>query len=79
MKLVADGIMQCPGSFVQALSQRVGFTFGSQLRSDDRHPSTARLSNLMAVDKKLIKGPLGTMPAEDLERIESGLRCALGL
>jgi len=44
-----------------------------------RHPSTARLSNLMAVDKKFIKGPLGTMPAEDLERIESGLRFALGL
>jgi len=44
-----------------------------------RHPSTARLSNLMAVDKNFIKGPLGTMPAEDLERIESGLRFALGL
>jgi mRNA-degrading endonuclease toxin of MazEF toxin-antitoxin module len=44
-----------------------------------RYPSTARLSNLMAVDKKLIKGPLATMPAEDLGRIESGLRFALGL
>jgi hypothetical protein len=33
----------------------------------------------MAVDKKLIKGPLGTMPAEDLGRIETGLRAALGL
>ena len=31
------------------------------------------------VDKNLIKGALGTMPAEDLERIESGLRFALGL
>ena len=44
-----------------------------------KHPSTARLSNLVAVDRKLIKGPLGMMPAEDLERIDSGLRLALGL
>jgi len=44
-----------------------------------RYPSTARLSNLMAVDKKLIKGLLGTIPAEDLGRIQTGLRFALGL
>ncbi len=44
-----------------------------------RYPRTVRLSNLMAVDKTLIKGPLATMPTEDLERIESGLRFALGL
>ena len=44
-----------------------------------RHPSTARLSNLVAMEKKLIKGPLGRMPAEDLERLDSGLRFALRL
>jgi mRNA interferase MazF len=44
-----------------------------------RQPGTARLSNLVAVDRTLIKGSLGTMPAEDLERIDSGLRFALRL
>ena len=44
-----------------------------------KHPSTARLSNLVAVEKKLIQRIIGTMPTEDLERIESGLRFAFGL
>lgn len=44
-----------------------------------KHPSTARLSNLVAVEKKLIKGVLGTMPPEDMGPIEAGLRVALGL
>jgi mRNA-degrading endonuclease toxin of MazEF toxin-antitoxin module len=44
-----------------------------------RHPSTARISNLLAVEKKLIKRVLGTLHAEDLARIEHGLRQAFGL
>lgn len=44
-----------------------------------RHPSTARISNLLAVEKRLIKRSLGTLHEEDLERIEHGLRRALGL
>jgi mRNA-degrading endonuclease toxin of MazEF toxin-antitoxin module len=44
-----------------------------------RHPSTARISNLLAVEKKLIERVLGTLPAEDLARIEQGLRKAFGL
>ncbi len=44
-----------------------------------RHPSTARVSNLLAVDKKLIKRVLGTIHAEDLERFQDGLRDAFGL
>jgi len=44
-----------------------------------RHPSTARISNLLAVDKKLIKRVLGTLHVDDLARIEQGLRDALGL
>jgi hypothetical protein len=39
-----------------------------------RHPSTARLSNLMAVEKRLIKRALATLHADDLARIERGLR-----
>ena len=44
-----------------------------------RHPSTARISNILAVEKKLIKRTLGTLHAEDLARVEDGLREAFGL
>jgi hypothetical protein len=44
-----------------------------------RHPSTARISNLLAVEKKLIKRVLGRLHAEDLVRVERGLREAFGL
>lgn len=44
-----------------------------------RHPSTARVSNLVGVDKKIIKRVLAVMPAEDLQRIEDALRSAFGL
>ena len=44
-----------------------------------RHPSTARISNLLAVEKTLIQRALGTLHAEDLARIEQGLREAFGL
>jgi hypothetical protein len=43
------------------------------------HPSTARISNILAVEKKLIKRVLGTLHGEDLTRIEHGLREAFGL
>jgi mRNA interferase MazF len=44
-----------------------------------RYPSTARLSNLVAVDKKAIKRVLALMPARDIQRIEDSLRSAFGL
>ncbi len=44
-----------------------------------RHPSTARISNLVAVEKKLISRVLGALHPEDLKRVEGGLRSALGL
>jgi len=44
-----------------------------------RHPSTARVSNLLAVEKKLIKRVLGALHAEDLARVQDGLRAAFGL
>jgi hypothetical protein len=39
-----------------------------------RHPSTARLSNLMAVEKRLIKRALAPLHEDDPARIEKGLR-----
>jgi mRNA-degrading endonuclease toxin of MazEF toxin-antitoxin module len=39
-----------------------------------RHPSTARLSNLMAIEKSLIKRALAPLHQDDLARIEQGLR-----
>jgi mRNA-degrading endonuclease toxin of MazEF toxin-antitoxin module len=44
-----------------------------------RHPSTARVSNLVAIEKTLIKRSLGPLHAEDLATIGDGLRAALGL
>jgi mRNA-degrading endonuclease toxin of MazEF toxin-antitoxin module len=58
-----------PGDHPLAHWQQVGL----------RHPSTARVSNLVAVEKTLIKRVIGTMPGEDFERIEAGMDFALGL
>ncbi len=43
------------------------------------HPSTVRISNLLAVEKKLIKHVLGVLHADDIAHIEQGLRQAFGL
>jgi len=44
-----------------------------------RHPSTARVSKLLSVDKKIIKRVIGVMEDDDLEHVERELRGALGL
>jgi mRNA interferase MazF len=44
-----------------------------------RHPSTARISHVMAVDKSLIQRQLGMLPADDLRAVERLLRRAFGL
>ena len=44
-----------------------------------RHPSTVRISNLLAVEKKLIKRVLGVVHTADLALVEQGLREAFGL
>ncbi len=44
-----------------------------------RHPSTARLSNLLSVEKKLLDRKLGALHPEDLARVVRGLREAFGL
>ena len=44
-----------------------------------RHPSAARVSNLFAVEKSLIKRVLGKLAPDDLARLERELRAALGL
>ena len=44
-----------------------------------RHPSTVRISNILAVDKKLVKRVLGTLHEQDLAAVEQGLRDAFGL
>jgi mRNA-degrading endonuclease toxin of MazEF toxin-antitoxin module len=43
-----------------------------------RYPSTARLSNLMAIEKHLIKRALAPLHADDLAGIEQGLREVFG-
>ncbi len=44
-----------------------------------RHPSTVRISKLLAVDKRIIRSSLGRLSAGDMARVEAGLRRALGL
>jgi mRNA-degrading endonuclease toxin of MazEF toxin-antitoxin module len=44
-----------------------------------RHPSTVRISNIVAVEKKLIKRVLGTLQPDDKARVSLGLRRAFGL
>jgi mRNA-degrading endonuclease toxin of MazEF toxin-antitoxin module len=43
------------------------------------HPSTVRIPNIVAVEKKIIKRVLGALHADDLAAVEQGLRAALGL
>jgi mRNA interferase MazF len=44
-----------------------------------RHPSTARLSKLLAIDKTIIKKTLGVLSADDLAKVEKAVRKAFGL
>jgi mRNA interferase MazF len=44
-----------------------------------RYPSTARVSNIVAVDKAIVSRILGVLPPEDLERVTQALRQAFGL
>lgn len=44
-----------------------------------RHPSTVRISKVLAVDKQIIKRILGRLSQPDLDQVEAGLRRALGL
>jgi mRNA interferase MazF len=43
-----------------------------------RHPSTVRISKLLAVDKQIVKKALGILPSADLARVEASLRHAFG-
>jgi mRNA-degrading endonuclease toxin of MazEF toxin-antitoxin module len=44
-----------------------------------RYPSTVRISNIVAVEKRIIKRVLGAAHAEDLAAVERGLRAAFDL
>ncbi len=44
-----------------------------------RHPSTVRISKLLAVDKQIIKRIMGFLSPKDLNQVEKGLREALDL
>ena len=43
------------------------------------HPSTVRVSKTLAVDKKIIRRVLGTMPGATMARVDQALRSALRL
>ena len=58
-----------PGDHPLAAWQNVGL----------RHPSTVRVSKLLAVDKQISKRVLGTISPADSARVDAALRSALGL
>lgn len=44
-----------------------------------RHPSTVRVSKILAIDKRIVRRALGTASREDLAAIDGVLRHALAL
>ena len=44
-----------------------------------RHPSTVRVSNIVAVDKRIVTRVLGSIEAKDLDAVTRDLRHAFGL
>ena len=44
-----------------------------------RHPSTVRISKVLAVDKQIVRNVIGALAVEDLAKVEAGLRRAFGL
>lgn len=44
-----------------------------------RHPSTLRVSKLLAIDKRIVRRTLGTASREDLAHVDGALRQALAL
>lgn len=44
-----------------------------------RHPSTIRISKLLAVDKQIITRVLGVLRPDDLARVTGGIQQAFGL
>ena len=75
-------LIVCPISSQPRFHQRPGFGDHplAHWRSVGlRHASTARISNLVAVEKKLIARVLGMLHTDDLERVQQGLRDALAL
>lgn len=44
-----------------------------------RYPSTVRLSNILAVEKRLIRRVLGRLPADDFAAVKAKLRAAFDL
>jgi len=44
-----------------------------------RHPSTVRVSKLLAIDKQIVKRVIGDLVPDDLARVDTILRQALGV
>jgi mRNA interferase MazF len=44
-----------------------------------RHPSTVRVSKLLAIDKRIVKKSLGKLPPDDVTKVASVIRQAFGL
>lgn len=44
-----------------------------------RHPSTVRVSKLLAIDKRIVKKSLGKLPPVDVAKVDTAIRQAFGL
>jgi mRNA interferase MazF len=75
-------VIVCPISSQQRFFERPGPGDHPLIHWDEvglRHPSTARISNVLAVEKRIIRRVLGKLHAEDLAQLDRGLREAFGL
>ncbi len=75
-------LIVCPISSQARVYQRPGAgdcPLGDWRRSGLRHPSTVRISKLLAVEKQIVKKALGALAPDDLARVAGGIRQAFGL
>ena len=75
-------LIVCPISSQPRFFRRPGvgdFPLSDWRRVGLRHPSTVRISKILAVDKQIIKRILGALVSPDLTGVERGLRGALRL
>ena len=75
-------LIVCPISSQARVYQKPGVgdcPLGDWRRAGLRHPSTVRISKLLAVEKQIVKKALGALAPDDLARVAGGIRQAFGL
>ncbi|MBI1876398.1 MAG: type II toxin-antitoxin system PemK/MazF family toxin [Acidobacteria bacterium] len=75
-------VIACPISSQARFYRRPGAgdcPLGAWRQVGLRHPSTARVSKLLAIDKAIVRKKLGVLSPDDLAKVETSIRQAFGL